>query len=121
LFHLSPQQNAISTTSTGSSEFLEGPAGAGKTTTGVSRLVYLINNGIPASSILVLVPQRTLAFPYLKAARQPDLPPGGEVDILTIGGLAQRMTALFWPTIALQAGFTQPQKPPQFLTLETAQ
>ena len=101
--------------------FLEGPAGAGKTTVGVGRLLHLLAAGVPAQSILVIVPQRTLATPYYEALRRPELAAGGQVTILTVGGLAQRMVDLFWPLIAEEAGFGQPDQPPTFLTLETAQ
>jgi len=101
--------------------FLEGPAGAGKTTVGLRRLLHLLESGVPAQFILVVVPQRTLATPYYEALRRPELPAGGQVTILTIGGLARRMVDLFWPLIAEEAGFGQPDQPPTFLTLETAQ
>jgi hypothetical protein len=101
--------------------FLEGPAGVGKTTVGVGRLLHLLDSGVRAQSILVIVPQRTLATPYYEALRRPDLAAGGQVTILTVGGLAQRMVDLFWPLIAEEAGFGQPDQPPTFLTLETAQ
>jgi len=101
--------------------FLEGPAGSGKTTTGVERLLYLMASGVPADSILLILPQRTLALPYYQVLRHPGVLAGGVVTILTIGGLAQRMVELFWPLVAEQAGFADPHKPPIFLTLETAQ
>jgi hypothetical protein len=101
--------------------FVEGPAGCGKTRAAVERLLHLLDAGIEADTILVLAPQRTLALPYFQALRRPDLPPGGEVDVLTIGGLAQRLINLFWPVIARPAGFLHPNRPPMFLTLETAQ
>ena len=101
--------------------FLEGPAGAGKTTAGVARLLGLIERGAPAGSLLVFVPQRTLAAPYLAALRRPDLPPGGRPTVLTLGGLARRMVELFWPLAGEAAGFARPAQPPVFLTLETAQ
>jgi hypothetical protein len=101
--------------------FLEGPAGAGKTTAGVERLLHLLQSGVPARSILVIAPQRTLASPYYEAVRGPRVDAGGQVTILTLGGLAQRMVGLFWPLIAEKAGFGQPEEPPVFLTLETAQ
>jgi hypothetical protein len=43
------------------------------------------------------------------------------VTVSTVGGLAQRMVDLFWPMVAEEAGFGQPDLPPTFLTLETAQ
>ena len=101
--------------------FLEGIAGTGKTTAGVARLLRLLAEGVPADSILVLTPQRTLAAPFTDALRGPAAPAGGEVTVLTLGGLAQRMIELFWPIIAAEAGFAQPDRPPTFLTLETAQ
>ena len=101
--------------------FLEGPAGTGKTTVGVERVMHLLVNGVPGNQILLLVPQRTLAAPYYEALRNPATPAGGIVSILTIGGLARRMVELFWPLIAEQANFVYPDRPPTFLTLESAQ
>lgn len=101
--------------------FLEGPAGCGKTTVGVQRALQWIEAGVPASEILVLVPQRSLAHPYYLALQSPDLPPGGMADIMTLGGIGQRMISLFWPLFAAEAGFVQEDRPPSFLTLETAQ
>jgi len=119
---LSPAQQAIADGSLGGGAlFLEGPAGAGKTTAAVARLRRLLEQGAPAEEILVLAPQRTLLLPYQQALRSPDLPPGGVVETLTVGGLARRMVALFWPLVAERAGFAHPDRPPVFLTLETAQ
>ncbi len=101
--------------------FLEGPAGAGKTTAAIFRLRHLLTSGVPADEILILAPQRTLLTPYQLALRNADLPPGGWVDTLTVGGLARRMVDLFWPLLAERAGFGHPDRPPTFLTLETAQ
>jgi hypothetical protein len=101
--------------------FLEGPAGTGKTTAGVARLRYLLDVGVAARSFLIITPQRTLGAPYHEALRSPAAEPGGEVTLLTIGGLAQRMVDLFWPLVAEEAGFAHPYQPPIFLTLETAQ
>ncbi len=101
--------------------FLEGPAGTGKTTTGVERLLFLMASGVRADSILLLVPQRTLAAPYLQAIQYPGVVAGGVVTIQTIAGLAQSMIDLFWSLIAEQVGFAHPEEPPIFLNLETAQ
>ena len=101
--------------------FLSGPAGSGKTTLAVERLRWLIRRGMPATAILVLVPQRTLAAPYYDALRDPDLGPAGPVDIITLDGLARRVVRLFWPLIGARAGFAHPHQPPVFLTVETAQ
>ncbi|MGQ9682442.1 MAG: DEAD/DEAH box helicase [Anaerolineae bacterium] len=119
---LTPAQEAlVSAPLDGSpSLFLEGPAGAGKTTAAIARLLRLLQQGTPADRVLVLVPQRSLGRRYLEALRAPDAPSGALVDVLTIGGLAQRQVELYWPLIAAAAGF-QPERPPTFLTLETAQ
>jgi len=115
--------------------FLSGPAGCGKTTVGVERVLYLLAQGIPADALLVLTPQRTLAAPYVDALRGSTYPPtmmslatgqpftyaGGQVSVLTVGGLARRMVDLFWPLASEAAGFAHPDRPPVFLTLETAQ
>jgi len=101
--------------------FFEGEAGTGKTTVGIERMLYLMSSGIPGNSILVFVPQRTLGTPYLDAMNTPGVVAGGVPTIVTISGLAQHMVDLFWPAIAKDAGFSTPDDPPIFLTLETAQ
>ena len=101
--------------------FVSGRAGTGKTTVGVERMRYLLEQGIPADSILMLTPQRTMQEPYLDLLYSPERQAGGEVTSATIGGLAQRMCDLFWPIAAEAAGFKNPDQPPVFLTLETAQ
>jgi hypothetical protein len=101
--------------------FLEGPAGAGKTTAAVSRLLRILEAGVPGNSVLVLLPQRTLGNPYHRAITNYYTSPGGVINILTAGGLARRMVELFWPLVSKEAGFLQPEAPPTFLTLETAQ
>jgi len=117
----SKQQEEIFRQDLNSRIFLEGPAGCGKTTVAVNRLLDFIHSGIPADQFLILAPQRTLAFPYFQALLTPDLPPGSSPTIATIGGLAQRMVDIFWPAVARLAGFGKPDQPPVFLTLETAQ
>jgi hypothetical protein len=114
-------QETVATMPARGRAFLHGPAGTGKTTAGVARLLHMIAAGVPGNTILVIVPQRTLALPYSDALRQPDLPARAEVTLLTVGGLAQRMVELFWPLVSGAAGFAHPDRPPSFLTLETAQ
>jgi hypothetical protein len=101
--------------------FLAGPPGAGKTQLAVARLHHLLEEGVPAEQILILVPQRTLAEPYYQALHSAQARAGALVDIATIGGLARRTIDLFWPLVAEPAGFGHPSRRPRYLTLETAQ
>lgn len=101
--------------------FVSGVTGTGKTTAGVERIRFLLEQGVPADSILLLTPQRTLQEPYLDLLESPSRMAGGEVTPATVGGLARRMCDLFWSLAAEQAGFKHPELPPVFLTLETAQ
>jgi len=107
--------------------FLSGPAGSGKTTSACNRLIQLLENGVPGESILVLVPQRTLAEPYKSiidqaAAKDINFPESiVPIQMVTVGGLARRIVELFWPIVSEQAGFLRPDLPPVFLTLETTQ
>lgn len=119
--YLTSEQQSVIESPLDKKIFLSGPAGTGKTTVGVERLLYLLENGVPGKDLLILVPQRTLASPYYEVLHSPSAPAGSLVTILTIGGLAKRMVDLFWPMIAEDVGFEQPDRPPHFLTLETAQ
>lgn len=118
---LSPAQKEVISLPEGSKIFIEGPAGCGKTTVGVERMLHMMSSGIPGSSILVLVPQRLLGSPYAQALNTPGVVAGGMVNIVTISGLAQRMVDLFWPVVAEPAGFAYRDKPPTFLNLEASQ
>ncbi len=111
VLHVAPHKRVV---------FLEGPAGAGKTTLAVRRLENLLRDGVPAHSILVWVPQRALGRPYADALTAMKRA-GGQVNIVTLGGLARRSIDLFWPLVAAQAGFAHPDREPVFLTLETTQ
>jgi len=121
LFDLSSTQLSLIQRPLDAKIFLEGPAGNGKTTAAVERMLYLMEQGVPGSSILLLLPQRTLAQPYDDALRTPGVVAGSMVFPQTVGGLAQRMVDLFWPLVAEAAGFASPDLPPTFLNLETAQ
>jgi hypothetical protein len=101
--------------------FLRGPAGAGKTTVGVHRLRELIEQGVSAHSILVLVPQKRLALPYLAEIRNPRRRAGAEATVATLGSLAHQAVNLFWPLIADQLSPRDPYRRPVFLSLELVQ
>jgi len=120
---LTPQQQSLVTTPIGQpiSVFMEGPAGCGKTTVAVRRMLHLLETGVRADRILVWVPQRSLGRPFIEALRRPTVPAGARVDVLSLDGLARRTVDLFWPLIAEEAGFADQTQRPVFLTLETAQ
>jgi hypothetical protein len=101
--------------------FVSGPYGTGKTTAGVERMRYLLRQGVPAESILMLTPQKAMQEPFLDLLYSPEREAGGEVTSATMGGLARRMVDLFWPLASEAAGFANPDQPPIFLSLETAQ
>ncbi|MCZ7550803.1 MAG: hypothetical protein M5U11_16875 [Anaerolineales bacterium] len=119
-FDLVPAQRAIAELPLDAKIFLRGRAGAGKTTAAVERSLRLLTSGLPAESVLILTPQRTLQTPYEEAILAAGLS-GGQVTFATLGGLARRMCELFWPLVSDRAGFKNPDQPPVFLTLETAQ
>jgi superfamily I DNA/RNA helicase len=121
MLNLSRQQRQIVESPFEGKLFVSGRAGSGKTTVGVERMRYLLAQGVPADTILMLTPQRTLQEPYLDLLYSANRVAGGEVTAATIGGLARRMCDLFWPLAAEAAGFARPDQPPVFLTLETAQ
>jgi len=100
-----------------SSLFLEGPAGAGKTTLAVRRIRQLLDEGVAPESILLLTPQRSYTRAY-----EPAFTPAEwyRLEKATIGGLARRYVELFWPEMAEEAGFSL-DRPPLFLTYEQAQ
>ena len=118
---LSLIQRQIVESSLDSRLFVSGISGTGKTRAGVERIRYLLANGVPADSILLLTPQRTLQESYLDLLDSPERIAGGEVTSATVGGLARRMCDLFWPLAVQGTGFNNPDQPPVFLTLETAQ
>ena len=118
---LTVRQTEIVNTPLESRIFLEGIAGAGKTTLGVHRLRHLINSGIPPNSILVLVPQKGLALPYYREIRNPRRRAGADVTIATLGSLARHTIELFWPLAVERLSKTDPYRRPVFLSLEMVQ
>ena len=96
--------------------------GAGKTTAAVERMRYLLAQGVPGESIVMLAAQRSVQEPYLDLLYSPERTAGGEVTSTTLGGgFARRVCDLFWPIAADSAGFAHPDQPPVFLSLETSQ
>ena len=101
--------------------FLQGMAGTGKTTGGAHWLKKLLQSGVPAHEILIFVPQRALAQPYLDFLREEETLHHNLINTITLGGLARRMVDLYWPLVSPEIGVAKPNQPPHFLTLETAQ
>ena len=99
--------------------FLEGPAGAGKTTLAIERIQSLISNGVSPDSILLLTPHRSYTLAYQKAFDQRSW---YELGKATIGGLARRYVSLFWPEVLehSKCPFARGREP-TFLTYEVAQ
>jgi len=119
---LSPTQIQIIESPLNSKLFVSGPMGSGKTTAAVERMRYLLAQGVPGESILMLAAQRSVQEPYLDLLYSPERLAGGEVTSTTMGGgLARRVCDLFWPIAAEAAGFAHPDQPPVFLSLETSQ
>jgi hypothetical protein len=102
------------------SVFLEGKAGAGKTSCAIAWLNNLLSN-FPGHQILIVVPQRSLGNPFSVFLNQQLNHSGSLPSIWTLGSLTRRMVELFWPLISKEAGFSNPNHPPQFLSTETAQ
>jgi hypothetical protein len=119
--HITAEQENLINHPIQSKIFLRGIAGTGKTTAGTLWLQKLLKDGIPAREILIFVPQRALANPYLEKLREDDIFVNSLVNVLTLGGLARRMVDLYWPMISPQTGVKNPNLRPHFLTLETAQ
>ena len=72
---------------------------------------------MPADQILLLTPQRSYTLPYQEAL---DLKTWYALGKATIGGLAQRYVALFWPLLPQKYAFSN-ELEPTFLTYEVAQ
>lgn len=99
-----------------------GPAGTGKTTALIERLRRLLNDGVPAYSILVLVAEPTHQDRFMDAlAAADDIGPLADLKVVNFNGLAREMVGLFWPIVARRAGFNQATTPPTWLTYDLAQ
>lgn len=118
---LTTKQEEIAGSAPNSKIFLRGWAGTGKTTAGVRRLRHLIDSGVPAHSILVLVPQKRLALPYYNENRNPRRKAGAEATVATLGSLSHQIVNLFWPLIATTLSQNDPYRRPAFLSSELIQ
>jgi hypothetical protein len=116
---LSKTQIKIIESDLDSSLFLSGPAGTGKSTTGVGRLNFLVENGIPGNKILLLFPQRTLSMIYQDAINSHSFQGSSLPVIATFGGIARRTIELYWPLLTAETGLFNSNKLPTFLTLES--
>ena len=81
---LTDRQRQVADPQLRGSLFVSGPAGSGKTTAAVQRLRRLLEAGVRADSILVLLPQRTLDRPYREALREPALAAGAAVVLVPV-------------------------------------
>lgn len=102
-------------------EFVNGPAGTGKTTYACQRLLKWLNAGVPPQEILVLLPQRGLARPYQTLLRESGHPNALNVSVATFTGIAQRGLTLYWNAVAPQLIPNWDGRPPTFLNIETSQ
>ena len=105
-------------------KLLQGPAGTGKTSAGVRRMLRLLTKDkVFGNEILVMVPQRALGAPYQAAIDDPrhNSVAGGRVTVGTIGSLSRSVVELFFPLVADAYPFGDANRNPTFLTLETAQ
>ncbi|MEP6988477.1 MAG: UvrD-helicase domain-containing protein, partial [Chloroflexota bacterium] len=114
-------QQAVAKDNLDKTVFLEGVAGTGKTTAAIERVKQLLRDGVDADSILILVPQATLAAPYKEALRRARLENGADVRTATLGSLAYQVIDLFWPIVASEVGVSHPEDRPHFLSLELVQ
>lgn len=120
---LSKEQEAAADPFRNSSVFLYGPAAAGKTTAAISRLSKLLDSApqVQGNQVLVLLPQKSLAKPYLSWMSANKKAADSNVSIQTMSSIVRRMVALFWPLIGSFQLFEHPYEQPRFLTLESAQ
>ena len=103
--------------------FLHGPASSGKTSAALLRLQNILTTQSDNSgkTVLVLLPQKSLAMPYQDLLKEIHQSQGESVSIQTMSSLVRRMISLFWPVIASHQLFKHPYEAPRFLTLETSQ
>lgn len=116
-------QKAYSDADSFPSVFLRGAASTGKTTAGLCRLNGILARSSPGigESVLVLVPQRSLGFPYQEFIQRKRSLSTDQVSIQTMSSIIRRTVDLFWPIFSDVGLFRHPFEKPRFLTLETSQ
>lgn len=105
----------------GSTSFLLGPAGTGKSTALQHRLLRLLHAGEPAYTILVLIAEDEDRDRFLQFLHTHGAGPYANLTLTTYSYLAREMANLFWPLVARPAGFDRPYQPPSFLSYDLAQ
>lgn len=116
-----PQKSIVESVPRGL-KLMTGPAGTGKTTAGVRRMLRLLTKDkVFANEVLVMLPQRALTLPYASALEASRLEAGGRVTVTTFGGISRQVVALFFPLVAEAFPFASPTADPVFLSLEAAQ
>lgn len=101
--------------------FLIGTAGSGKTTALCHRLLYLLREGEPAYTLLVLVAEAEDGDRFRNFLQEHGPAPGPDLTVTTFTFLARQMVHLFWPLVAGPAGFQRPYQPPTYLHYDLAQ
>ncbi len=101
--------------------FLSGPLVAGQRQAHIERIQFLLDSGVAGYSLLVLLPDRATVRLFREQVNRRAYGPHSDVEFHTYYSLAVRLTRLFWPIVASDAGFAFPHKPPIFLNYETAQ
>jgi len=119
-FAFNNEQDKIIQAPIENSIFLFGASGTGKTTAALGRLEKLLHH-YPGYKILIICPQQSLAGPYRQFLLENSNHTGSFPTITTVSGISRDLTKIFWPLISGKMGYKSPEKPPNFLSLETAQ
>ena len=119
-FSFNDEQEAVIKAPIEGSIFLFGASGTGKTTAALGRLEKLLHQ-YPGYKMLIIAPQQSLAIPYRQFLFEKSSHNGSLPTVTTVSGLSRGLMKKFWPIISIEMGFKNPEKPPNFLSLETAQ
>lgn len=114
----STQQDALGVNG---SVFLLGAVGTGKTAVLHHHLLTLLQQGEPAYTILTIVAEAGRRESFLDYIHNANAGPYTDLNITTYNQMAQEMVVLFWPTLARNAGFSDPHRPPTLLSYDLAQ